>query len=390
MIRPDPRVFRGSWVVDLRGAGFGQRYKLGPESLPREDAVHAAYALLEQLDGRRLAESADTRDLFGEIRPELFASALDAWQRAKRYDTDGGKEWGDKYARLLRRELGDYRLSEFAPPVGSARLAAYVDELRRRELSGRTIRNRVFIARQVMIFAVERGWLPAAPSLPRMPPRAAPVFRWLTEAMFRALRGAIFPPGTPPAVATPEVIARRRVYLSWLFYTGVHTADADAFNADQLFLEGRQYIRHNAKAAGGVDDEQFEMPEPLYCDLAGLQQAIGRPFFPGEAVAGGPWSHVARVMGAAAVRLGFPHGANPRILRRSYAREMVLRGYTVREIADRMGHTDERMLNEIYKRTPRPAGQVKSRWQLAPDGPSAGTPSGMARVLQMHPAEVGE
>jgi integrase len=380
-MRPDPRVYGGKWVVDLRSAGFGQRYVLCAAEAPREEAVHLGYQLVEQLRGRRLAEATQARDLFGEITPQLFATALDAWQRAKRYDTEGGKEWGDKYTKLLRRELGDYRLSEFAPPVGSARLAAYVDELRRRELSGRTIRNRVFLARQVMLFAVERGWLPAAPTLPRMPPRAAPVFRWLTEAMFRALRSAIFPPGTPPAVATAEIIARRRVYLSWLFYTGVHTADADTFSADQLFLEGRQYIRHNAKAAGGVDDEQFEMPEPLYCDLMELQGLVGRPFFPAEPVSGGPWPHVARVMGAAALRLGFPHGANPRILRRSYAREMVLRGYTVREIADRMGHTDERMLNEIYKRTPRPAGQVKSRWQLADVGP--GTHSGMARVLQI-------
>lgn len=381
VMRPDPRVFGGKWVVDLRAAGFGQRYTLCPADSPREEAVHVGYQLLEQLRGRRLAEGAAARDLFGEITPQLFATALDAWQRAKRYDTDGGKEWGDKYAVLVRRELGDYRLAEFAPPVGSARLAAYVDELRRREFSGRTIRNRVFTARQVMLFAVERGWLSAPPVLPRMPPRAAPVFRWLTESMFRALRSAIFPPGTPPGVATPEMIARRRVYLSWLFYTGVHTADADSFSADQLFLEGRLYIRHNAKAAGGVDDEQFEMPEPLYLDLSELQALIGRPFFPAEPVAGGPWSHVARVMGAAAVRLGFPHGANPRILRRSYAREMVLRGYTVREIADRMGHTDERMLNEIYKRTPRPAGQVKSRWQAATGAPP--TPSGMARVLQI-------
>ncbi len=382
-VKPDPRVFEGRWVVDLRAAGFGQRYVLADATEDRETAIHLAYQLLDQLRGRRLAEAASERDLFGEITPTLFASALDAWERQKRYGSDGGAAWGKKYTRLVRRELGDYALADFAPPKGNARLAAYSDELRRRELSRVTIGNRMSIAGQVFRFAVERGWLPAAPVRPldRLPPKPAPVFRWVTEAMFLQLRAAIFPRQWTPPDITDEMIARRRVYLSWLFYTGVHTHDADALTADDLFLDGRAYIRHNNKSARCVADEQFEMPEPLHLHLLELQALLGRPFFPAEKIGGGSWPHVARVLGATAKRLAFPHPVNPRILRRSYAREMFLRGYSVPEVRDRMGHVDDRMLKEIYVRTPRPAGHVKSRWGVS--SASAPSPTGMARVLQI-------
>lgn len=387
MLKPDPRVWGGKWVVDLRAAGFGQRYRLGDEdSMDREGAIYAAFDLLGKLRGERMAEVGQ-RDLFEEKSPGDFPAAIDRWEAQKVYVTEGGAEWGKKYAKVVRRELADYKLAEFAPPMGTARMAGYADELKRRGLSGRTLRNRLSIVDQVCRFAVERGWLESAPLRPRLPAKAAPVFRWITEAMFRRLRLAVFPPGTPTTIANPELVARRRVYLSWLFYTGVHTADADALNADQLFLDGQAYIRHNSKSARCVDDEQFEMPERLYLDLRELEDFLGRPFFPAEQIGGGAWPHVARVMGAAAKRLTFPHGANPQVLRRSFAREMYLRGYSVREVADRMGHADERMLHEIYVRTPRPAGHPKTRWAASPEPtPTGKVDSGMARVLKLPPA----
>ena len=381
-VRPDPRLYGGQWVVDFRGAGFGSRYALCKAIEPREEAVHMAYELLARLRGERMAE-AGQREVFAEGAPVLFAGALDRWQETKRYDTDGGKAWGDKYARLIRRELGAYRLGEFAPPAGTDRMRSYVESLERQKRSGRTIRNRVFPAMQVLRFALERGWLPALPLLPRLPAKAAPVLLYITEAMFRQLRAAIFPKGTPPSVATAEEIARRRLYLSWEFYTGVHTIDADCMTADLLFLDGRAYVRHNNKSAQHVEDQQFEMPDPLYEDFRELEALLGRPFYPGEAVTGGPWPHAARVMGSAARRLRFPHPVNPRILRRSYVREMVLKGYEVQEIADRMGHVDIKMVREIYNSMPRPGGHPRSRWTLSPSTGGGASPGGMARILQI-------
>jgi integrase len=378
MARPSPRLWRGAWTVDLRTWGFGQRYQLGGV-LPQDvvGAVHAAYAVLERLRAERAAEPRVQLELAAVAgAPALFAAALDAWEARKEYATPGSRRYGASYARLVRRELGAYALADFAPPAGNDRLQDYIRGLRDRGLSTRTIRNRLSIAMQVLHNAARRGWA-VCPEHPRLVGTPAPVFKWITEPNFRALRDAIYSGGKRCA---PEHYARRRFYLSWLFYTGAHTADADALTVDLIFVDGGSFIRRNTKSAAVVPDEQFEMPEPLVDDLAELRRELGRDFLPGEALAGGPWPKVATRMGDAARRLGFPHTVNPRILRRSFAREMFQRGYSEQEVADRMGHVDLKMLHEVYVRTPRPAGRAHSRWKRR-RGPSGAPPgNGFATV----------
>jgi integrase len=390
--RPDIKPDGDHWRADLRALGYG-RYRVGLRAdIDRDEATHRAYEILARLRGEGMAELAQ-RDLFSDGGPELFAGVVDACEADARTVTDGGAAWLREYFRLVRRDLGTYKLQDFAPPSGNARLAAYLRELEARDYSGRTIINRVSTVERVLRFAVERGWLAAPPLHPRMPAKAAPVYRWCNEGMFRALRGAIYlgrsgtkpelrgyRPAEPPAI----YIARRQVYLSWLFYTGMHKADADAADASMLFMDARAYVRVNTKSARCVPREQFEMPEQLYADLLALQQVLGRPFYPDEPFTGGPWRNVVPVMRRAAVRLSFPHTVNPAILRRSYAREMLARGYEVRDVADRMGHVSERMINEIYARFPRAAGQhPRSKWTIASSAPHSTPPGGMARVLRI-------
>lgn len=393
-MRPDPKLRGDKWVVDLRTLGFGQRYALG-SAVDRETALHETYELLTRLRGRGIAEPAQ-RDLFDDAAPVFIGGLIDRWSAEKRYDREGSKRYGKTYTRLVRSDLSQYKLGEFAPPAGNGRLSGYVRSLEARELSGRTIRNRLSIIEQALRFAVERGWLDQAPLHPKLPPKAAPVFRWITEPMFRVLRAEIYRgvslhemarAGIVDATELALYVERRRVYLSWLFYTGVHHHDADSATADWLFLDGGAYVRHNNKSSRVVQDEQFEMPPQLLADLRALEKLLDRPFFPGESFTGGPWPDCSRVMQRGAKRLKFPHGANPSILRRSYAREMYLRGYSVREVADRMGHVDERMLTEIYVRTPRGAGRAKSRWDLLPASASPPSPSGMAQVLHLYKGE---
>jgi integrase len=378
MAKPTPTLWQWNWVVDLRAFGFGQRYRLDALFDDPVGAVHAAYAQLEKCRRERAAEPRAQLELRSGA-PETFAAALDAWEARKEYRTAGGARGGRAYAKLVRRELGAYALRDFVPPPGNDRLQDYARGLLRdRGLSPRTVRNRLSVVLQVLHSAARRGWV-TCPESPVIPGNPAPVFAWVTEANFRALRAAIFPfEGRRPVA--PELCARRRFYCSWLFYTGCHTADADALTVDSIFVDGGSYIRRNSKSARVVPDEQFEMPEPLIDDLRELRAAVGRDFWPGEALAGGRWPHAARVLGAAAKRLGFPHGVNPRVLRRSFAREMFQRGYTEQEVADRMGHVDLSMLHEVYVRTPRPAGVVRSRWKRAADPrPPAG--NGLATVV---------
>ena len=393
MKRPTLETRGGHWLADLRAFGFG-RYRLGLASeIDQQEAMHRAYAKLAYLRNEGMADVAQ-RDLFEHAGPDRFGAAIDRCSDDKRHVTDGGRHWWNEYARLVRTELGGYGLQEFAPPTGNARLVEYVKQCEARQMSGRTIRNRLSVAEQVLRFAVERGWLAAAPLHPRMPPKAAPVYHYLTEANFRALRVALYRGrdgtvaelrGFTPTEPGPIYIARRKVYLSWLFYTGVHKHDADAATSDWLFLDGRAYIRHNSKSSRSVPDEQFEMPDQLHDDLHELQAVLGRPFWPGEQFTGGPWVSVNAVMKRAAQRIGFPHPVNPAILRRSYAREMLQRGYSVREVADRMGHVDERMLREIYTRFPRAAGRPRTRWTADAITAQPTPPSGLARVLQLRP-----
>lgn len=375
MAQLTPTVWAGQWVVDLRAWKFGQRYRLGrPPIMTEIGAVHAAYALLERLRRGRSAEPGAQLELPGDAAV-TFAAALDSWEARKEYRTEGSRLYGKAYARQARAELGAYTLAELAPPAGNDRLQDYVRALRERDLGPRTMRNRLSIVMQVLHAAARRGWM-VAPERPHLPGKPAPVFLWVTEPNFRALRDAVFSGG---ARCTPDLYARRRFYLSWLFYTGAHTGDADALTVDLLFVDGGAFIRRNTKSAAVVPDEQFEMPEPLIDDLRELRAALGRDFLPAEPLGGGPWPKVARRLADAARRLKFPHAVNPRVLRRSFAREMFQRGYSEREVADRMGHVDLAMLHEVYVRTPRAAGVVRSRWKrtATPRRPSG---NGFAKV----------
>ena len=162
----------------------------------------------------------------------------------------------------------------------------------------------------------------------------------------------------------------------------MHDIDARDVNDSFVSLDAGTYRRHNSKSADHVHDDIFELPEPLIDDFRELLRILGRAaFYCGESITGGKWVHVNRVLQTAQRRLGI-RGApiSTRILRRSYAREMYIRGYTLEEISDRMGHVDTKMLREVYMRTPRPAGAAKSRWHRTPMPGSPLTHAG-ARVI---------
>lgn len=387
-----PRERCGKWVIDLRRQGFGQRYAL--DAGDREGAIHASYALLERLRRERAAEPQAQLSMLAGA-PTMFAAALDAWEARKEYRREASRSYGKAYAAVVRRELGSYPLADLVGVGGTDRLTAYARELEARGLAGRTIRNRLSIAFQVLRNAAARGWIVGLPAPPAvLPAKAPPVYRWISESMFRAWRAELFRevplgalratvPGLEEADAAAVAlwIGRRRAYASWVFYTGAHTHDADTLTSDLLFLDGAAYIRHNNKSSDVVPDEQFEMPEPLQADLLELRRLQGRDFYPGEFIAGGRWNKVSATMNRAAARLGFPHGVTPRILRRSFAREMFLRGYTEQEVVDRMGHVDRTMIHEIYVRTPRPQGRARTRWTAAPVAPLPG--GGLAKVVPL-------
>jgi len=392
--RPTIRVVGGRWCADLRGVGLPQnRLVLGLAALSDIEALHRAWELVLQLRDERLAE-VKQGDLFASPAPERFAAALDAWkaQHRPRRGTAGGVRYVASVARRVRRHLGEYRLEEFAPPAGTARLEAYVQGMIRKELAGRTIRNLVTCAFQVLRFAVGKGWLRAMPLRPEhLPPKAPAVFHWITEEMFRALRGRMLEGVTAAelrrvgGIATDAdaalYVERRRCWLSWAFYTGAHHANCDDATGADLIMGGLRYVRRNNKSSGLVHPRQFATPEPLIDDLRALEALQGHPIGPDESFTGGPWDNGSRTIQATARALGFPHGCTPSILRRSYARELLLLGLTVEQVAEMMGHVDTRMLR-TYAETVVPSASGGSPWKRKPPG-AAPERAGMGRVLPM-------
>lgn len=392
-----PRIVGGHYEVDFRKHGFPTKWhiRIGPASLSPIEAIHAAYSKLDELRRARTAEPTGQLELPAGA-PDSFAGAMDEWQRRKEYATTDGRDYGEKTARAVRKDLGAYELSDFDGVVGEDRLLAYKRALA--ALAGRTVRNRFSIVGQVLEFAHRRHWIGAIPIMPAMPPPAPPRHEWIDEPTFRAVRAGISlqfagAPGNRGGNCiqlalgeTPEGwTERRRVYLSWAFYVGAHNRDCDLLDDSHVSMDVGIYIRHNSKNAAHVSDESFPMPEPLQDDLRALLAVLGREaWWCGEMIGGGAWAHADRTLARAQAALGIPGARlNVRILRRSFVREMARRGYSERQIADYMGHSDTRMIHEVYLRAPKPPGGAVSLWTRAPLRGAPTTPNTAARVLQI-------
>ena len=365
---------------------------LGPAALPEAEAIHLAYARLRSAEGERLAEVAQ-KDLFSTPAPQGFAAALEACGKARRFRTVAGKCYWWNHARAVRRGLGAYRLESFAPPEGNARLRAYVAELERRGQAGRTIRNRLTIAVEVLHHAVAEGWLRAMPALPdasRLPPKAAPVFLYVTEAQFREWRARLLAGltvgeahrirGVRTADDVRVYVERRRFFVSWCFYTGAHAYDAAHVQGGDLLLDFGAYIRRNHKSARCIEPRRYMMPPPLLEDVRALCEVVGRPPLLDEELGGGPWPNGPKTLNATAAALGFPHGVTAKVLRRSFVREMAIRGVPDQDVADMLGHADTRMIREIYRGCAPQGALTASPWGHTPLGGGRGGLASVTRI----------
>lgn len=396
---PTPEIVGGKWIADLRRWGFGWHYVLGTAlELNEIGAVHAAYSKLDELRRARLAEPGAQLDLPAGA-PTSFAGALDEWEARKQYDTDGGRVYGQKYAQLVRRELGAYELAVFSGLVGEDRLLAYLKSIS--GLGARTIRNRFSVVSQVLRFAHRRHWIAAVPLMPKMPARPQARHEWIDEPTFRAVRAAIHlvfgtqRGGVQLALGeTPEGwTERRRVYLSWAFYTGAHNRDCDLLDDSHVSMDMGVYRRRNTKSAEHVADETFPMPEPLIDDLRRLLETLGREaWWCGEMIGGGEWKHADKFLARAQRELKVPGARlNMRVLRRSFIREMARRGLSERRIGDYVGHADtSNMIHEVYLIAPKPPGHEVSLWTRAPLRGAPRTPNTVARVVQLRKVEGGD
>lgn len=364
-----PQRFQGRWVVDLRAFGFGQRYRLSvPPDAPEVAAVHAAYGLLEKLRRGSAAESSPpAQEILPGTAPGgglggdcMFRFACDEWIGRQQWRTEGGAKWGRGTLTTVRRELGHLRIAQFEAPTGDDLLLGYVRGLREKGLAPASRRGRLSIAARVLKFCRRRGWLATMPEIPRAmeggePARAPIAFTPYTEVMFRKLRAEVlskFRPGSIPDCPPGQedaYRARRRLYLSFAFYTGVHTADLDSLKAESILLDFGMYMRVNSKSSRFVSPEPFDMPEGLRLDIEEELRRLGREWNPGELICGGRWMFALRTVKRAAKRLGLPPFDFRTVARRSCVWHYALLGWPEEHSSRILGHVDRRMIATVYR-----------------------------------------
>jgi integrase len=373
--KPTPKLSRGRWTLDLRWAGLGQ-YTLRTPGIPdvESEAIHESYEVFA-----RERSAADAIDGQGRLfAGPAFGKIAADWLTEREHVTRGGERYVRGYVKCAIERFGGRAIRQFEPPAGSQTLKGWRDEMAAAGLSPKTRRNYLNVVMQVLAYGATRGLVKALPLKPRPTmieeTLASPDYSPMCEADFRQLRAGLFV-GSEDAIrphleagdTVDAYIARRRLYASWGFYSGMHVYNLDRLDDSHVSSDFGSYERRNHKSAASVPHACFDCPEQLWLDNQEEIRRLGRRWREGELICGGPWANGSRVLAATAERLGLPLPCNFRsVLRRSTAYEYALRGWSEREVADILGHVDERMIRAVYRRVPiRHRSPVKIPWDLA-------------------------
>lgn len=364
-MHPTPKWRDGKWQVDLRTPwNLGRHFvDAAPPPHGLVDAIHAAYALLARLEAARPPQT--QLSLLG-ARERTFAALVDEYLARRRYRSNGGKRGVEEYARAVKRDLGHLPLSAFLPPKGTDLLFATVEAWRKTIAAG-TANNRLCLIRCALRWGTEPGrrYLDALPTFPS--PKVEPdellsrrLDKWVDEATFRAGRERIYEHQTArnmlaadlrrqgfagTAAEVHDLICRRRLFLSFAFYTGMRRFDLFCLVDRSVSPDFECFCRTGHKT--GIDESAEDIPDPLLADLEFERQRLGRPYRKGEAIAGGPWKNVCRVL-ATACDLAGVERFNLRDCRRSFVYHKALGGLSEEDCIRLMGHRDSRMIRSVY------------------------------------------
>jgi integrase len=364
MSRPVPKIRGGRWYLDLRWAGGGQ-YTLQTPGAPEfaADAIHESYAKLEALRAE-LAAHPQLKLPIGGAPPIAEVIRLFTPEKERHRKRKGSAAYVRQYLRAIDRRLGKSRVSVFEGTHGTRLLLDHRNLLADEGLGPKSRNNYLTLLMEVLRFAQERGWLLALPTKPDATIGDEnlnnPEWRWYTEGDFRRLRAGLYVNPAPRArlkahIPDPakreDFIARKRLYLSVGFYTGMHTADLDKLTDEHFSVGTGHFLRVNTKSSRAVPPKMLRMPEPLWLDIKEEIRRLGRPWFRGELVAGGPWHMPTKEPNRAAVRLQLPPWTY-RIARRSTAHHLCLLGWSERDVAEYLGHVDQQMIRAVYARVP--------------------------------------
>jgi integrase len=322
-------------------------------------AIHAAHAKLNEI---RHKFGSPQFCLPGMAEGPTVADAFPLWLKEKRWRKTGGEEWTRETVALVVKELGPRTLVSLDVDA----LAAYRDEGRKR-FGPQSMSNRLIVLGQLLRWSAEspRKWIPFVPPMPS--PKVNPdekmvqaLTKWVDEATFRAARDQLYAhqtarngllvelreKGLPcDAAAVRDLVERRKLYLSFAFYTGMRKHDLDELTDADVSLDMGCYWRSGRKT--GVERAPEAIPRPLMRDLLTERQRLDRPYCEGELVCGGFWKNAPRVMGTAAKRAEVERH-NLMDCRRSFVYHKALAGVPEAKLVELMGHVDSTMIRAIY------------------------------------------
>jgi integrase len=410
-MRPTPTWDGCSWRLDLRPLGLG-RYVVDAPAGDLAEAVHAARDIYErELSARAIT---DAQLSLPGTTGRTFGQAMAAWlkyregDRLLRWKTPGGERWTRCTAAALVRDLGPRLLRDFAPPGGGATLLAYRDEVRARagahRVGPRAMQDRLIVVSQLLRWCADpaRLWIPAVPNFPD--PRIDssellhnPLDTWVDEATFRAVRAAICASFQSreglrrelvslelpaDAAAVDDRIARRRLYLSFAFYTGMRRHDLNLLDDRSVSPDFSCFVRFGRKT--GVRPTWETVCAPLGCDLDAERARLGRDYRLREQIAAGPWERAPNVIAAAAA-VASVQAFDLRTCRRSYVMHKALAGVAEADLIRLMGHKDSAMIRGVYLQVP-PRTVRDAAGAAWPVQTSTTPGTGQARILQFTPS----
>jgi|WetSurMetagenome_2_1015567.scaffolds.fasta_scaffold03424_2 hypothetical protein len=375
---PKCRVRGSVWTADLRRYGGSSYHALGLPASASQIEVGAA--LQRAVDGLVVAAKVLSPELPGieapgltmgrrsDGTPGLVDFYLDA-RKLEGYDSDGGEEHVVSCCRRVAKAIGHLSVEELAGDTGSAALERWKAKMWQAGLAHATVRNLLHQAIAVLRWGRTgqrrlTGILPDCPRYIRQGKVLRQiVYDTLPEADFRTFRTRCFEQGMRQLEGCYTVdgavdfIARRQLALSFSFYTGAHFDDADGLRGCYLSVDVGRYERHNTKSQKCVGPSPFDMPEQLQLDCEAELRRRDLPRFPPDELVTrgrwGTWHHATRTFAAVVSRL-WPDGSRcvptfP-VLRRSTVWEYTVRGWRTHEIAEILGHVDERMIQNVYRR----------------------------------------
>jgi integrase len=364
-------------------------------------AVHAAHAKLMEVRYKFRGSQLDLPSLSSD---KTVAETIPLWLKEKRWRTRGGEDWTRQTAAVLLKELGPRILRELDIDV----LTAYRDA-RRAGTDGEAIgpqamSSRLTVLRQTLAWAAmpPRRWIPFVPPMPS--PKVNPdekitraLTKWVDEGTFRAMRAGLYDHqsargglmgelrerNAPCTMAeVRDLVEKRKLYLSFAFYTGMRRHDLNELTDADVNLDMRCYWRSGRKT--GVERAPEAIPAPLMSDLLDERRRLGRPYREGEMICGGPWRHVARVMAAASKRAEVVE-FNLMDCRRSFVYHKALAGVAEDKLVRLMGHSDSTMIRTVYLQlTPRlQRDEAGAAW---PEQLTLAPGTGNARVIPLRRA----